>query len=287
MYKLILLLVLAVFPLRLSAQVPNSPISVDALIDMNGSPVGTPATPAIMRAGTQGFAGVNWEINDSVAALKVGPQRFNLPGPVKIGSTVYPANYPHQSLAYDTSYSFNDFRAFFPDNNLRAVTTAGFITVGIPDDDSGSVSDLVRISGPNGAYAIMQLNNGNGPGYVLHIESDANGTLRSTRIPVTPGGTYWYSLKADFGAGRAYLNIYNTPTFNLVGSVTLNTKTGSGLEYVQYGNGQEARSSGRGINFNYFENSLIDWTNAVFPLLPSSSGAQPPNPPTNLTILVQ
>src|SRR3972149_8657377 len=137
MCKLILLLVLATFSLRLQAQV-----SVDAFIDMNGSPVGTPATPAIMRAGTQGFAGVNWAINDSVAALKVGPQRFNLPGPVKIGSTVYPVNYPHQSLSYDTSYSFNDFRAFFPDNNHRAVTTAGFITVGIPDQGgSGSLSD--------------------------------------------------------------------------------------------------------------------------------------------------
>jgi hypothetical protein len=285
MRKLVLLLVLATFPRWLSAQASN-PIPVDALIDMNGSPVGTPATPAIMRAGTQGFPGVNWQINDSVAALKVGPQRFNLPGPVKIGSTVYQTNYPHQSLAYDTSYSFNDFRAFFPDNNLRAVTTAGFITVGIPDQGgSGGLSDLVRISGPNGAFAVMQLYNGHGPGYVLNIESDGNDTIHSSKIAVTPGGTYWYCLKADYGAGRAYLNVYGTPNFNLIGSTTLNIKTGSGLEYIQYGNGEDAQSSGRGINFNYFELSLIDWTNAVFPLLPS--GSVPPNPPTNLTILVQ
>jgi hypothetical protein len=160
------------------------------------------------------------------------------------------------------------------------------LTLGIPNQgDSGSLSDLVRIHLSQGAGSVMQLFNGNGPGYVLNIEAYGGNTTHSAKIPVQPGQTYWYSYKADYVAGRAFLNVYGVPNFNLIGSVTHNTQTGT-IEWVQYGNGEEARAGSQGQNFNYFELSLIDWTNAAFPLLPQGSGPSPvPNPPTNLTIL--
>jgi hypothetical protein len=262
----------------------DAQVAVDILIDMNGNAVGTQTSPSVMAAGTKG-SGISWQINDSVQAMRVGPGRFSLPGAIKIGSTIYTENHPHQSLQYDTAFSFNTFRGFLS-GSRRALTTAGYLTLGIPNQgDSGSLSDLVRIHLSQGAGSVMQLFNGNGPGYVLNIEAYGGNTTHSAKIPVQPGQTYWYSYKADYVAGRAFLNVYGVPNFNLIGSVTHNTQTGT-IEWVQYGNGEEARAGSQGQNFNYFELSLIDWTNAAFPLLPQGSGPSPvPNPPTNLTIL--
>jgi hypothetical protein len=271
--------------LALEAKVHGADIFVvDAFVDMNGSPVGTQTSPAIMRAGTKGGAELNWQVNDSVVAMKVGPKRMNLPAAIQVGTTVYPIDHPHQSLQYDTYYAFNTYRAFFS-NSHRALTASGYLTPGIPDQGgSGSLSDLVRVQLTTGAGAVMQLYSANGPGYVLNIEGYGGNTTHSAKIAVVPGGTYWYSFKVDYVAGRAFLNVYDTPSFNLRGSVTHNVQTGS-IEYIQYGNGEEARSTARGVNFTYFEASVIDYTGAVFPLVPGSvPSPSAPAAPTNLRV---
>jgi hypothetical protein len=89
----------------------DAQVAVDILIDMNGNAVGTQTSPSVMAAGTKG-SGISWQINDSVQAMRVGPGRFSLPGAIKIGSTIYTENHPHQSLQYDTAFSFNTFRGF-------------------------------------------------------------------------------------------------------------------------------------------------------------------------------
>ena len=88
----------------------------------------------------------------------------------------------------------------------------------------------MRIDLTSGAYAVLQLRNGNAPGHAVNIETDAKRHGPQREHPGHQGATYWYSLKADFGAGRADLNIYDVPGFNLVGSVSKNTKTGSRIE---------------------------------------------------------
>ena len=101
---------------------------------MNGSAVGTQVTPTVMRTGTLGFVGGNWSVNDSAVAFKVGPGQFNLPAPVQVGGTVYPVDYPTQSLAHDMFHTFNTMQANLPDNNFSALTVAGYITFGILDE---------------------------------------------------------------------------------------------------------------------------------------------------------
>jgi hypothetical protein len=262
----------------------QSELVVDVFIDMNGAAVGAQTSPSTMSAGTKG-SGISWQINDSVAAMRVGPQRMSLPAPVRVGNTTYPVNYAHQSLQYDTSFSFNTYRGFL-NGNRSALTASGFITLGIPDQGgSGSLSDLVRVHFTQGAGAVMQLYNGNGPGYVLNIEKYGGNTTHSSKIPVTRNQTYWYSFRV--GGGQARLNVYSLPNFTLVGSTQVSTASGT-IEYIGYGNNQEAAAGSRGDNFNYFEVSLIDWTNAAFPLVPSGpSDDDRPSPPTNLTINIQ
>jgi hypothetical protein len=271
----------------LTAPAQDAPIPVDAFITMNGNAVGTAVTPTVMRTGTLGFAGGNWTVNDSAVAFKVGPGQFNLPAPIQVGGTVYPVDYPTQSLAYDTFYTFNTMQANLPDNNLTSLTVAGYITFGIPNQGSGgNLSDLVRINLSSGALVVFQLRNGNAPGYAVNIESDASGTVHSPNITVTQGASYWYCLKADFAAGRAFLNMYSVPDFTLVGSVTGPTRKGSEISFVRIGNGEVAKSSDH-TRFNYFQSTLFDWTRAAFPLGPGSSTGTvlPPAAPTNVRII--
>jgi hypothetical protein len=98
-----------------------------------------------------------------------------------------------------------------------------------------------------------------------------------------PGGSYWFSFKADFGAGRAYLNLYDATTFSLAGAVVASTKKGKDIAFIRYGNGQGARSSDH-THFNYFQNIVIDWTRAAFPLgpRPLPPDTSPPSSPGGL-----
>jgi hypothetical protein len=266
------------------AQSPT-PIPIDGFITMNGSPIGTRVTPAVMNAGTEGFVGGNWTVNDSNVAISVGPNRFNLPMPIKVGNTVYPVGFATQSMQYDTFYSFNDMQGNFPDNNFSKVTISGFITFGIPNllNQGASLSDLVRVDLNAGAFSCFQLFNGTAPGdkYAVNIETDVSGTTHSPFITVTPGASYWYSFKTDYGAGKATLNMYSLPNFTLVGSVIGGLKKGSNLSFVRIGNGEEAQSKDH-THFNYFEDTLIDWTNATFPLVPTTTPG--PSAPQGLRI---
>ena len=68
---------------------------------------------------------------------------------------------------------------------------------------------------------------------------------------------------------EAYLNIYDVPNYNLVGSVNSTTRRGTNIEGIRYGNGEEARASGG--HFNYFEHIVMDYA-ASFHLGPWNTG---------------
>ncbi|MCE0498257.1 MAG: hypothetical protein LV481_09970 [Methylacidiphilales bacterium] len=235
---------------------------------MNGSAVGTPLTPLVLSAGTIGFTGGKWNYGTcgNSAGLTVGPHHISLPGSVTVGGAIYPAGYSTQSIAYDNGHNFSSVIANIP-GNFTAVTTAGFITLGPPDSGfSGNVLDLVRIDNARGHAAVMQLKNGNGnglgTGYVIRLHSDGRGIIIGNNITVTPGATYWYCLKADFAVGLSYLNLYDIRG-NLVGSGTLPVVVGSYVQKIYYGNEEVSRSPG---HTTYFEDTLIDYTHAAFPL---------------------
>jgi len=230
-----------------------------------------------MSASTIGFTGGKWNNGTcgNASGMTVGPHHMSLPGPVMVGGTLYRAGYFTQSIAYDNSHNFSSVIANIP-GNFTAVTTAGFITLGSPDSGfSGNVLDLVRIDNTDGHFAVLQLKNGNGnglgTGYVIRLHSDGRGIIISNSITVTPGVTYWYSIKADFAIGQSYLNLYDMRD-KLVGSVTLPVVVGSYADKIYYGNEEVSKSPG---HTTFFDDTLIDYTHAAFPLGPGAGGRLP------------
>ena len=66
--------------------------------------------------------------------------------------------------------------------------------------------------------------------------------------------------------------------------MTALTKKGTEISFIRYGNSEVAKSTDH-THFNYFEDSLIDWTRATFPLgpRPLAPDLTAPSFPTNLT----
>jgi hypothetical protein len=230
---------------------------------MNGSPVGTQLTTAIMAAGTIGFTGGGWQELGSATGMTVGAHHYNLPCPLTVKGMTYPVTHPSQSIAYNNAYNYSSVDPLIPGGH-SAITAAGYITFGLPNLGTtvGNNADLISTYDNSGHFSVLQLDNGN-PIYGVRIETDGNGTIRSPNIILTPGATYWYSIKTDFGAGMAYLNVYDL-SGNLVGSVSVQTIKGGtvGKLYI----GQEEKASGAGTT-TYFEQTVLDYTHAAVPLI--------------------
>jgi len=243
---------------------PSGGFTANLFIDMNvPDPVGTAVTSALMSSGTIGVDD-GWRVVPT--AFTVGAHQIDRAGAVTVDGVVYPPSHPSKSLALDHASNFSTVDVVIPAGH-RAVSVAGYITFGVPHVDSSSrLFDYVGIWGVmTGGYVVLQLNNGAGGVYALNIEASEGGTHHSPNIVITPGATYWCVLKADYGGGTAYLNVYDATQGTLVGAVTTTMTTGEDVNQISIGNGEFGTASGA---TSYFENMLIDYEQGVFPLGP-------------------
>ena len=256
---------------------------VDAFIDMEGGDtVGAQITPALMTAGTIGFTGGTWSAlnpsdttTNTPQGMTVGTSHNSLLGSVTVGGTTYPVSHASQSIAYNDNDNFSAVVAHPPAGHT-AVTTSGYITLP-PPAQTGNATDLVRVDLDSGHFCVMQADNSifrsSGNTYGLHLHSDGNGVIISNNLTVTGGATYWYSMKCDYGAGLGSLNFYDT-SGNLFGSLTIQLFAGKGnIIDIYYGNEETGTAPG---STTFFEDSLIDYTHAAFPLGPGGTSVPPP-----------
>ena len=263
---------------------PNT-VPVDALIAMNTGTPGTMITTATMIAGTIGTN--QWQTgNAPVNSMTIAPSMNQRFVPVAVNGVSYPTTYPSQAIAYDDTKTVQTFQDNIPSGH-RQVTVAGFVTLGpTPAPNDSKLFDYWLVGGVNGQYAVMQLlDQGTGPGstYAFNIETrPANTTIHSPYIPVTPGATYWCVLHADYTSGVAQLIIYTVPALTQVGYVTMTQGTGTDIKEISVGNNEAGVIAG---TQSIFENIIIDYTNAAFPLgLPGAAhDVTPPSTPTGLT----
>jgi uncharacterized repeat protein (TIGR01451 family) len=259
-----------------------APINADVLIDMLGAGAqGTQLTPTVLNAGTVGTTR-GWSVSPSpLAAMTVGPHRESTFVGVSIGGTNYPTTHLSQSMAFDHSQNYSYAQLLVPTGHT-ACTVAGWITFGPPAVSGGSVFDYVRIENLSGHFVVLQLANAAGAGYLVRAHTDGNGTLLSPGIHINPGGTYWFSLRADYVSGIGSLVIFDQTGQQIGSTQTIQQTTGGDCRDVLFGNVEVGTAAGF---TSYFENLIVDYTAAAFPLGPGAGGADlnPPSSPASLT----
>ena len=101
----------------------------------------------------------------------------------------------------------------------------------------------------------------------VHV-SNRLGSHVGLPIPITPGKTYWFTMKWDRAALMVTLYLYDPTTWTLVGTssdaiIDDSITTGS-VRSITLG---EDHSLSQAV-YQYFDDFMIDWTSATFPLLP-------------------
>jgi len=262
----------AALPVTTLAPVTN--LRADIYVDLLGSSQGQTLTASILATGTIGTSS-GWDVSPSpLRAMSVAPHHQSLLTGVTVNGTTYPTTHASQSMAFDHSYDYSYALLNVPSGHAMC-TVAGWIVFGPPNvGTASSVFDLVSIKNLSGHFLILQLNNGNSNSagvYAVHAHSDGNGSLVSADIVITPGSTYWFSLHADYLGGTGTLSVFDTLGRQVGSTQTIKQQTGGGCGWVQIGNNEVGKAAGYS---SYFENILVDYTTAVFPLGP---GAPPPD----------
>jgi hypothetical protein len=241
-------------------------IPVNDFIDMNVTdPDGTILSTAIINNGLVGPDRAVKMINAN--GLLIGTHRVSRLGPVTVGGVTYPADHPSRSIVVDHTRNFQQFEIDTYGDNTTQMTIAGWVTFGPPDAGAqGRLFDYWNIyGGRTGEFVVMQLDNGQGgAGYGLTVETNPKGiTTHSTYITLAPGATYWCVLHADYTTGIAQLSVYDT-ALTLVGNAVTPQSTGEVIGYIRMGNGE----IGTAAASSYMENLLLDYSNALYPIVP-------------------
>jgi len=240
---------------------------------MHTGTVGNTLTAAALGNGTRGNANLDgWGVApDPPTGFTIGAHADNraLGGVVVVDAVEYGPSNASQSLAFDHTQNFTVVLTSLTAGKRR-VTMAGWITFGPPQVAPGSavLFDYLIVHGAaTGQYVCLQLLNGAAPGntYGLNLETNPGGvTTHSAYITLVPGDTYWVTFQADFTGGTARLEVYSTAFVQGGATASVAQTTGEDIQIIRIGNNE----AGTAAATSYFENWLVDYTNAVFPLGP-------------------
>jgi hypothetical protein len=178
-----------------------------------------------------------------------------LAGDIWIGNTAYAAGAATKAIAYSHQYGGRYIQTSLP-SGFRSIVVGAWITFG-PSASATSLYDYLIVHTSLGRYAAIQLRPEVG-GYSLNVETDWNGssqaTTHSSNVTITPGATYWVSLRVDTrGSGSASMRVYDT-AYTQVGSTVSTTMYPSDvLATLRVGNNEYGTETG---STSYFQNVM-------------------------------
>ena len=217
---------------------------------------------------------MTWNLSPNpITGFTVAASQGGMGGSITVAGTNYPVGTTTQSMSFDHGQSLPRMVKAVPTvTGFPTVVVNGFITFGPPNVGfSAGNFDYVLLADTNNHYAVLELNNGNADGtgscYCVRIQTDGSGSLQSSNTAVTPGHRYSYSLLFDEVGGTSKLALYDPSNgFAQVGStMTVAQKTGATFSVMELGNVGNGTASGY---TSYFEDTMLDWTNHVFPNYP-------------------
>ncbi len=275
---------LALSAVSLAALVSHSHVlaatPVDIFQDMESGDKDDPLTSALMNASSHGGEST-WTVERGKMWVSMNYHR-DLPGPVVVNGTTYNGTGGSRSWTVNDSRA-NNYVVGTLAGNYSKLTIACHYTPGATTVLPYNSFDHIVVLGDE-VFMCMGLvyqGGAHGVGLYLEVESCVEHYKSTDSPPVTPivaGKTYWINMHFDGPAGLSYLAVYDAD--NGYAQVGKTVQTAS-LKNSTLGRGvRVGRADSHGDNLGstartYFDNILIDYTNAAFPLIPRG-GSQPP-----------
>lgn len=256
-------------------------LTADILIDMHDAAAnGTTLTTAIMANAARGETAGFDAVPTPATGMTIDATQKSMLDSVSVGTlpaayTIYPPSHASRVIQYDNTVAGPIYTLLWLDTlssgTHTAVSIGGWFKTTVPNSGGAAMLyDFWCIFNAVGdSYAAFQLLNGTAPvsgGYGVNIETLAPGTTHSAYLAISPNTIYWVTMFADFVTGTMKMNIYDTNS-TLVGAiVSTGNVTGSFCNTIRFGNNEIGNQGG----VTWFENILVDYSFATFPLGPMS-----------------
>lgn len=238
------------------------PIAANTFVDFEAGNDEDLLTTEMLDTGTHESLGT-WSFPEGNSALNVELGDFDFYTPFTVGASTYLGT-GTRVIRGDNSFQTNSARLGLtvPVDNL---SLGLFITYGDNNYGPGSYRglDLVSINGANDGsphFVVMQQSNSATPKVICHTENGG-----TTGISITLSKRYWLTVRYVKG-DKGYVALYDPDTWTQVGS-TQELEIGN-TQAVSVTFGARDAHGGDPSSFTYFDNLVIDTTDATFPLGP-------------------
>ena len=203
-----------------------------------------------------------------------------LPGPVVAGGVTYAGTNATRSWMFNDNNQLNYVKCKLPGRHTK-ITVACFYTTGvtIPWIQFDSIS---FVEATLETWGVLQVETETPGGPYLRCHSATPGgktTYSPIHVKVAVGKPYWVNLHFDGDAGTVSGAVFDPSNgFAQVGT-TMVAQSAPGAQV--YGSVRFGQTSAHGnhpgaTTQSYFDNIMIDYTNAKFPLVPSKKPSTNP-----------
>jgi hypothetical protein len=243
--------------------------TVDVYLDMESGFNGSLVTASLLGAATHGGAG-GWSVFPSDATSMRIVTDFDPPlgSPVVASGTTYTDAGSTSALAFrNRAGKDREYAIYALTSSQPRMSMGCFVRVGNFTGATFGSFDLIAMEGDNGEFIVLNFQDFPGADFVfqIHTLAGVGGPIR-----ITANRTYWTTMLWDRGEGRATLKVYDPATWSLVGTSTLALQADDcrGVALGRY-DGHGTKPEADGI-YHYFDDVMIDFTNASFPILPET-----------------
>jgi hypothetical protein len=226
-----------------------------AYIDFEGSTDGTTITTGILAASTHCGNGI-WALStDPIVGMTISAAgQQQLPSPVTTCGTQYSDAAGTRGLQYDMSQTAR--RATYTWSGTSNSASVGFFfEITVSDTNYYTVFNIA--GGLD--YAALNIHNG-----AMYLETRSGGL---NPIPMLPNVWYWITIQYNAG-GMHQMQVYDTTNWTLLGSSS-GAATGNYLP-TEIEIGRNGSEPGFPSAFWYYDNIVIDYLTAKFPIVPSA-----------------
>ncbi len=267
----------------------GTPIWVNIYQSMEQGNAGDLLTNTAMNAtsyGSQGWVstpGPMWVSNN---------YHVNLPNPINCGGTVYNGTGGSRSWMFNNNLQMsfvqvnlasgytNMTLAFYYTTLTTLQQTVGYDTIDFTG--GGSFSCLQTLGGPPvplppDVYPVIP-----GPLLRQHSSITTTSTGTGTFAYIVPGHTYWVNMKYDGAAGVVLLAVFDPANgYSQLANLAFCQSVYADQNPVTWFGRVDAHGNqSNETTQSYFDQIMLDYTNAAFPLLPSGyNDVTPPNAP--------